>query len=77
MELAKMFIRYVYLYYGLPDTIVSDRGLQFISDLWDEFNHILGVKIKLSTAHEATTDGQTEIINQYIDQRLCPYVNHY
>ena len=27
LELAKMFIRYVYLYYGLPDTIVSDRGL--------------------------------------------------
>ena len=33
LELAKMFIRYVYLYYGLLDTIVSDRGLQFISDL--------------------------------------------
>ena len=77
LELAKMFIRYVYLYYGLPDTIVSNRGLQFISDLWDEFNRILGVKIKLSTAHKATTDGQTEIMNQYIDQRLRPYVNHY
>uniref|UniRef100_A0A093X8L9 Transposon Ty3-I Gag-Pol polyprotein n=1 Tax=Talaromyces marneffei PM1 TaxID=1077442 RepID=A0A093X8L9_TALMA len=42
---------------GLPDSIVSDRGGQFISEFWSEI------------------DGQTEIANQYLQQRLRPYVN--
>ena len=33
--------------------------------------------MKLSTAHHAQTDGQTEVMNQYMDQRLRPFVNHY
>ena len=57
--------------------IVSDCGLQFVSAFWDEFNWILGTKIKLSTVFHLQTDGQTENANQYIDQRLCPFVNHY
>jgi hypothetical protein len=59
-----------------PDTIVSDRGPQFISAFWREFTRILGIKLKLSTAHHAPTDGQTEIVNQYIDQRMRPFVNY-
>jgi hypothetical protein len=76
-ELARLYIVYVYKYYGPATTIVSDRGPQFVSAFWDEFNRILGTKIKLSTAFHPQTDGQTENANQYIDQRLRPFVNHY
>ena len=31
-ELARLFTQYVYRYYGAPDSIVSDRGPQFISE---------------------------------------------
>ena len=54
-----------------------DHGPQFISTFWDEFNQILGTKIKLSTAFHLQTDGQTENANQYINQQLCPFVNYY
>jgi hypothetical protein len=37
----------------------------------------LKVKVKLSTAEHPQTDGQTEIVNQYFDQRLRPYINYY
>ena len=30
-ETARLYIHYVYRIYGPPDTIVSDRGLQFVS----------------------------------------------
>jgi transposase InsO family protein len=76
-DLARMFIDRVYRYYGPPNTIVSDRGPQFISDFWNEFTKILGIRLKLSTAEHPQTDGQTEIANQYLDQRLRPFVNHY
>lgn len=72
-----MFIEHVYRHRGPPVTIVSDRGPQFISTFWHELCRILGVKLKLSTAYHAQTDGQTEIINQHIVNRLRPFVNRH
>jgi transposase InsO family protein len=66
-DMAKIYLRTVYRYYGPPASIVSDRGPQFISAFWKEFNGILGTKLKLLIAYHPQTDGQTEIINQYID----------
>ena len=68
---------HVYRHKGAPITIVSDRGGQFISDFWGEFCGLLGVKLKLSSAFHPQTDGQTEIVNQYMAQRLRPYVDYY
>ena len=62
-DMASLFIRYVYCYYGPPDSIVSDRGPQFVSRFWKEFCRILGVEVRLSTANHLQTDGQTEIMN--------------
>ena len=76
-EMAQLFIANVYRHRGPPSTIVSDRGPQFISAFWREFSRILGVKLKLSTAYHAQTDGQTEIINQHIVNRLRPFINHH
>lgn len=76
-EMASLFIYHVWRYFGPPDSIVSDRGPQFISAFWTEFCRLLGTKLKLSTAHHPQTDGQTEIMNQYLEQRLRPFVNYY
>jgi hypothetical protein len=50
-EVAHLYIHYVYRTYRLLDTIVLDRGPQFISAFWGEFTCILGIKLKLSTAY--------------------------
>jgi len=76
-ELAPLFLTHVVRHVGIPETVVSDRGPQFISDFWNEFCKRIGTKLKLSTANHPQTDGQTEIVNQYFDQRLRPYVNYY
>lgn len=76
-ETAQLFITHVYRWVGVPDSIVSDRGPQFISEFWKEFCQSLGIQRKLSTAHHPQTDGQTEIVNQHIAQRLRPFINHY
>jgi transposase InsO family protein len=75
--MAELFLKYIWCREGYPDSIVSDRGPQFVSSFWAKVCRILGIKIKLSTAFHPQTDGQTEIMNQYIDQRLRPFVNHY
>src|SRR5208282_1753950 len=76
-DMARLYIYHVYRYYGAAESIVSDRGGQFISGFWKEFNRILGTQLKLSTAHHPQTDGQTEIMNQYLEQRLRPFVSYY
>jgi len=76
-SLAILFIGWIYRFGHTPETIISDRGPQFVSSFWTEFCRIIGVKLKLSTAYHKETDGQTEIINRYIDQRLRPFVSYY
>jgi transposase InsO family protein len=74
-DAARLFRDHVWRYFGPPDTVTSDRGPQFISAYWDEFCKILGIKMKLSTARHPQTDGNTEIVNQYFEKRLLPFLN--
>lgn len=76
-QTARIFVDNVYRWTGLPDSIVSDRGGQFVSDFWEEFCRILGITRKISTAYHPQTDGQSEIANQYMAQRLRPFVSQY
>jgi predicted aspartyl protease len=76
-DMARLYIQNIYRIRGAPESIVSDRGPQFTSDFWDEFCRILGICLKPSTAFHPETDGQTEIMNQYLAQRLRPFVNYY
>jgi hypothetical protein len=76
-SMAQLYIQWVYRFGHTPETIISDRGPQFVSSFWNEFCRIIGVKIKLSTAYHKETDGQTEVMNRYIDQRLRPFVTYF
>lgn len=74
---ACLYYQGPYRLFGLPRSVVSDRGPQFISEFRQELCQILGVNWKLSTSGHSQTAGQAEIMNEYIDQRLRLYVNHY
>ena len=72
--LADLFLKHVWKHYGLPQSIVSDCGSQFISDFWSFLCKKLGITAQLSTAWHPETDGQTERINGVMEQYLCAYV---
>jgi len=74
--LAKLFRDNVWKLHRLPESMISDRGLQFVAGLTKELNKMLGIKTKLSTAYHPETDGQTERTNQELEQYLRMYVNH-
>ena len=44
--------------------------------MW-ELNQILGIDTKLSTAYYSQTDGQTERINQNLEQYLRIFIDHW
>jgi len=75
-RLARLFRDNVWKLHGLPESVISDRGLQFAVGMMRELNKMLGIEIKLSTAYHPETDGQTERTNQELEQYLRMYVNH-
>jgi transposase InsO family protein len=56
--------------HGVPKKIVSDRGTQFTSHYWQKIHESLGTKLNFSTAYHPQTDGQTERINQILEDML-------
>ena len=55
--------------------MVSDRGPQFIVEFTRELYRLLGVKLATTTAYHPQGDGQTERINQELEQFLCLFIN--
>src|SRR5260221_7724626 len=75
-DLARLYVTSVFKLHGLPSSIISDRGTVFTSSFWKELTSQLGVQLKLSTAYHPQTDGQTERVNQCVEQYLrnfCSY----
>ena len=59
-RLAQLFRDNVWKLHGLPDSIISDRGPQFVVDIMRELNYMLGIETKLSMMFHPQTDGQIE-----------------
>ena len=74
--LARLFRDNVWKLHGLPESVVSDRGPQFAAELMKELNRMLGIKTKLLTAFHPQTDGQTERMNQELEQYLWFFIEH-
>ena len=55
--------------------IITDRDKLFISKFWQTLIAQFGTNHKLSTSYHPQTDGQTERINQILEQYLRFYVD--
>ena len=62
--------------HGLPESIISDRGVQFAAGMMKELNELLRIQTKLSMAYYPQTDRQMERINQELEQYLRVFIDH-
>ncbi|TAQ83100.1 hypothetical protein B7494_g8576 [Chlorociboria aeruginascens] len=67
---SALIFRLIDLDWGLPKVILSDRGPQFLSELWQSMFDALGTKLIFSTAYHPQTDGQSERTNQTVELAL-------
>jgi hypothetical protein len=74
-ELANAFVARIYAFYGAPNTIISDRGTQFISGFWRKLSARFSIILKHSSAYYPKINGQTEKINTILKQYLKAYMN--
>ena len=75
-DLTMLFLVHVFSKHGTPSDIISDRGKHFISRFWRSLCQLLGIKANLSTAYHRETDGQTERVNQILEQYLQVFINY-
>jgi len=69
-ELVRLFRDNMWKLHRLPESVISNRGLQFAVKLTKELNKMLGIETKLLIFFHSQTDGQTEQINQELEQYL-------
>jgi len=58
--LARFFRNNMWKLYRLPESIISDKGLQFVVKLMKELNRMLGIEMRLSIVFHLQTDKQME-----------------
>ena len=69
-EAARLFLHQVWKLHGLPKCVILDHGPQFVACFTKELYCLLGIKLASSIAWHPQTNGQTEHINQELDQYL-------
>jgi len=72
---ARLFLHQVWKLHSLLKCVISDCGPQFVARFTKELYCLLGIKLASSIAWHPQTDGQTEHVNQELDQYLRLFVN--
>uniref|UniRef100_A0A8C5MDR7 Gypsy retrotransposon integrase-like protein 1 n=1 Tax=Leptobrachium leishanense TaxID=445787 RepID=A0A8C5MDR7_9ANUR len=74
-ETASLFFTHIFRLHGIPDTMTTDRGTQFTSKFWKAFCSLLHIQRNLSSSFHPQTNGQTERVNQILEQHLRCYTS--
>jgi hypothetical protein len=69
-QLAELYISRIVCLRGVPKKIVSNRGTQFTLMFWERLHETLDTQLRFSSAYHPQTDGQTERVNQILEDML-------
>jgi hypothetical protein len=67
---AGIYIARVLCLHGVPKMIISDRGSQFVARFWEQLHVSLRTHLIHSSAYHPQTNGQTERVNQILEDML-------
>ena len=73
-NIANIYMKEVARLHGILKAIVSDRDSKFTSNFWKGLFEGFGTSLNMSTTYHPQTDGQTERVNQVIEDMLRMYV---
>jgi hypothetical protein len=76
VQLADLFVLHVFSKHGVPQHVTSDRGSEFVSHFFKSLGKALDMKLHFTSGHHPEGDGQTERVNQTLEQYLRVYCNY-
>jgi hypothetical protein len=75
-DLAQLFLVHVFSKHGVPSHVTSDRGSEFVSHFFRSLGKVLDMKLHFTSGYHPEGDGQTERVNQTLEQYLQIYTNY-
>ena len=67
---ARVFFKSIVPFWGLPDTLISDRDVKFTSAFWRALFEYSQTELAMTTAYHPQADGQSERTNQTVEHAL-------
>ena len=75
-QLAKLFIINMFSKHSVPMHITCDHKSEFVSTFFCSLGQALDMKIHFTSGYHLKGDGQTEHLNQTLEQYLWIFCNH-
>ena len=75
-DLACLFILHVFSKHGVPSYVTSNRGSEFVSNFFRSLGTALNMQLHFTSDYHPEGDGQTECMNQTLEQYLRVYCNY-
>ena len=60
--------------FGIPDTVTSDRGVQFTGQLWNQLSQNLGFQCHHTTAYHLQSNGLVEHLHRHLKASLMAWL---
>ena len=74
--LAQLFVMHVFSKHGVPEHVTSDRGSEFVSRFFRSLGTALNMRLHFTSGYHPEGDGQTERVNQTLEQYLRMFCNY-
>ncbi|RWS23877.1 gag-pol fusion protein-like protein [Leptotrombidium deliense] len=71
---ADFLMQEIILKYSAFEVLISDNGVQFRSELFEQLNKLLGSKHRFTTPYKPSTAGLVERTNRFVMQLIKSYV---
>jgi len=75
-DLAYLFVLHVFSKHSVPSYVISNRGSEFVSNFFQSLGTTLNMWLHFTSGYHPEDDGQTECMNQTLEQYLTIYCNY-
>jgi hypothetical protein len=74
-QLAELFVLHIFSKHGVPSHCTSNRGSEFVSHFFRSLGTALDMRLHFTSGYHPQADGQTERVNQTLEQYLRTFCN--
>jgi hypothetical protein len=75
-EVASLYFKNMFSQHGVLAHITSNHSAEFVSHFFHSLGTLLGIQLHFTSGYHPQADGQTECVNQILEQYLCIHCNY-